>query len=208
MPILGRLQLYSCRRSRCTRSTHLRCRGGPQIIIRRRFLSLDVEFTARRHQPGNVKSSQYLVRVFAVVVAVSAASSAIASPGVGIRGGITDDPDTFFLGIQAEFQIGRQPLVIEPSLDFGIGEGGADFFSLRGNLHFKYRIRVAPRQSVYPLFGPSLYLIHVDDCNGDCTRTDLGFDLGFGYSYSRFSIELGVGVWDVPDITLTLSYTF
>ncbi len=153
-----------------------------------------------------MKVDQRLGIAIVAVVLVTMCHQAVASPRIGIRGGITDDPDSLFLGVQAAFRIGRGPVLIEPSLDFGIGEN--DFLSLRGNLHFKYLIRIAPRQSIFPVFGPSLYLIHVDDCVGDCTRTEVGIDLGFGYSYSHFSIELALGAWDVPDITLTLSYGF
>ena len=130
-------------------------------------------------------------------------------PSWGIRGGITDDPDSFFFGGHASFGMSRvRHLRIEPSLEFGIGDEGVDFFTLRGNVHFKYLFVIGRGAALYPLFGPSLYWIHIDDCNGDCSELEVGMNLGFGFSYVDLFFEFALGVADVPDITLTVGYTF
>ncbi len=128
----------------------------------------------------------------------------------GLRGGVTDDPDSIFFGGHMAFHPGSLPnLRIEPSLEMGLGdEGPFDYLTLRLNVNFKYAIPVGNDMAFFPLLGPAIYYINVDDCPGDCDDTNFGINIGFGFAFSGFALELAVGVDDIPDITLTFSYTF
>jgi len=130
---------------------------------------------------------------------------AFASPAgadVNLRLGLTDDPDTIFIGVGADIPLtgGRSGLlVIEPSGDLGLGEfGDRDFFTIRGSANFKYFIPVGRDAMAYPLGGVSIYYINVEDGGSD---SDIGINLGGGIKFRQFGFELQLGVEDVPDLT-------
>lgn len=125
----------------------------------------------------------------------------------GIRGGLTDDPDTVFMGGHIAIHPSRaMNLRIEPSAELGIGED-ADLLTLRINANFKYMIPLSRDAAVYPLFGPSLVYYTLDDCSG-CNATEVGLNLGGGFAFSGFAFDLILGFADIPDLALTFSYTF
>ncbi|WP_428267027.1 hypothetical protein [Haliangium sp.] len=130
----------------------------------------------------------------------------------GIRAGITDDPDTVFLGGHVAIYPSAVPrLRIEPSLELGFGDD-ADIITLRGNANFKVMFPINRSAAFYPLAGLYLYYIDYDEdvyiCNGDCSDTEAGLNLGAGFEIAGFGIEISFGLPDYPDITATLSYTF
>ncbi len=124
----------------------------------------------------------------------------------GLRGGLTDDPDTVFLGGHLAFYpTDLRRLRIEPSVELGFGDP-VDF-TLRGNLNFKIMFPVSRDAAFYPIIGAYLYYMSFDDCDG-CDDTDPGLNLGLGFSFSGIGIDFTVGLPDRPDLTFTLSYTF
>jgi len=150
------------------------------------------------------------------IVALSGAALA-SPPSWGVRVGVTDDPDSVFVGGQAAFDdIGGTPhLRLEPSLDLGYGQQDTplvelDYFTIRMNGNVKYLIPIGGHGEMffYPLAGLSVYYINVNDCSGDCDNTELGINLGVGFELQRFGIELWFGFddKDLPDITLAGSY--
>jgi hypothetical protein len=146
--------------------------------------------------------------------------SAEAQARFGIRGGVTDDPDTGFFGGHAAFHVGASGrLRIEPSLEVGLGdEEGYDILTLRTNVNFKFAIPLSRDAAFFPLIGPAVYFVDFDDeCDVefiDCEETEFGLNLGFGFAFSGFALELAVGLDDddnndpFPDLTFTMSYTF
>lgn len=125
----------------------------------------------------------------------------------GIRGGLTDDPDSIFFGGQVIFRT-RSRLRIEPSAELGIGEN-TNFFSIRGNLNLKFVFPVSRDVAFFPLVGPTVYYINFDCSGGDCDDTNVGLNLGFGFWLSGFTFEFIVGVPnEVPDLTLAFTYSF
>lgn len=144
-----------------------------------------------------------------LLVSLMSAHRAEAQAAFGVRTGLTDDPDSFFFGGHMAFHPRALRLFrIEPSLELGIGDiGNVDFLSMRFNLNLKYAIPVSPEAAFFPLFGPSIYYINIDDPVDD-SETELGVNLGFGFAYAGFSFELAFGAADIPDITFTFTYTF
>ncbi|GAB4519408.1 MAG: hypothetical protein Tsb0020_37990 [Haliangiales bacterium] len=130
----------------------------------------------------------------------------------GIRGGFTDDPDSIFLGghvaIHPRF---AHRLRIEPSMELGFGDD-VDFITLRATANFKFMFPVSRDAAFFPLIGASFYYLSLDDdiCSGDCDNSDVGLNLGGGFEYAGFGIELALGLPDenLPDFTVTFSYTF
>lgn len=124
----------------------------------------------------------------------------------GLRGGVTDDHDTLFIGGHVAIHPRSvRKLRIEPSAELGFGDD-ADFITIRGNLNFKIMFPISSDAAFYPLFGPSLYYVNWD--NG-VDYSDFGLNLGAGFAFSGFAFDLIVGVPDgIPDVTFTFSYTF
>jgi hypothetical protein len=139
---------------------------------------------------------------------LSAAPALAAPTAFGIRGGITDDADAIFFGGHVSIAPGSaRNLLIQPSLELGFGDEGIDFFFLRGNLHFMYMIPISRDVAFYPLFGPSMHYVDYEDGYED---TEVGLNLGMGIEFSAIALELILGLPqdNLPDITLTISYTF
>lgn len=127
----------------------------------------------------------------------------------GLRGGLTDDPDTVFLGGHVAFYPSDlRRLRIEPSFELGFGDDDLDF-ALRGNLNFKILFPVSRDAAFYPILGAYLYYADFGDCDG-CDDTEFGVNLGAGFAFSGFGFDLtfGLPTDSYPDITFTLSYTF
>jgi hypothetical protein len=138
----------------------------------------------------------------------NAAPASAAPTAFGIRGGVTNDVDAIFFGGHLSIApSSMRNLVIQPSLEFGVGDEGIDFFFLRGNLHFMYMIPLSGDAAFYPLFGPSLHYVDWEDGYED---TEVGLDLGIGFEFSSIGLELYFGLPqdNLPDITLALTYTF
>ena len=124
----------------------------------------------------------------------------------GLRGGVTDDPDTLFMGGHVAIHPRSvRRLRIEPSLELGFGDN-SDFITIRANLNFKIMFPISRDAAFYPLLGPNLYYVNPDNRDD---YSDFGLNLGAGFAFSGFAFDLIVGVPnDIPDVTFTFSYTF
>lgn len=128
----------------------------------------------------------------------------------GLRGGLTDDPDTFFFGGHIAFYpSSMQKLRIEPSAELGFGDD-IDIFTFRANLNFKILFPVSRDAAFYPILGPYLYYVSLDEdiCGGDCDDTEVGINLGLGFAISGFGFDFAFSLPDAPDFAFTVSYTF
>ena len=136
-----------------------------------------------------------------------APSRADARPGV--RGGLTDDIDTLFVGFFYEAPLawtGSGFFAIEPSIDLGFADD-LDAITIRGSFNGKFLIP-AGRAFVYPIFGLSLYYIDFDCPAGDCDHTSTGLNLGLGTRIEPVNFELTFGIDDLPDITFSVGVLF
>lgn len=146
----------------------------------------------------------------ASVVLLLAGTALANTTPFGIRGGVTDDPDTFFFGGHLAIHPDRAPeLRIEPSFELGFGDNyyNDDLVTIRGSLNFKYMLPVSRQAAFYPLFGPGLYYRNPD--NGG-SYTEFGLNLGFGFAFSGIGIDviLGLPDDDLPQLAFAFSYTF
>ena len=147
-----------------------------------------------------------------ILVTLGAASAAEANP-FGFRLGITDDPDSIFVGFVWETPIttGRSgAFVVEPGLDVGIGdEFDAEYITVSASAHFKYLIPVGRQGSyAYPLFGPMLFYYNIADCDGDrCSELEAGVNIGGGFRFDRYEIDLWLAITDdIPDIAFAFTF--
>jgi hypothetical protein len=138
-------------------------------------------------------------------------TSAPAAAGPGFRVGLTDDPDSVFVGGFYEVPVGRSRsgfFALQPAVDLGFIDD-RDGFSIRGSLDGKYFFPVARRVAIYPLIGISLYYLNLDCPNGyDCDGTDVGLDAGVGFRVSQFDLQLYLGIEDIPDVTFSVGFVF
>ncbi|MCG8420915.1 MAG: hypothetical protein MJE77_23590 [Proteobacteria bacterium] len=156
-----------------------------------------------------MKKSLLISFAVALLVSLVPDSSALAGRNVfGIRGGFTDDPDSFFFGGHALIHPRRaRALRLEPALELGIGDEAIDFFSIRFNFTLKYLFPLGRDMAVYPLFGPAIYYINAD-CDG-CDDTEVGVHLGGGFDLYGVSLDIALGLTDdIPDFTFTVGYSF
>lgn len=153
-----------------------------------------------------------LILILAGPVVLDARPAAAEPTLFGLRGGITDDPDTFFLGGHIAFYPSSlQKLRIEPSAELGFGDD-IDLLTLRANLNFKILFPVSRDAAFYPIIGPYLYYYSFDEdiCGGDCDETDVGINLGLGFAFSGFGFDFAFSLptRSEPDFAFTVSYTF
>jgi hypothetical protein len=152
----------------------------------------------------------FLVLMAAAPVVLDARPAAAEPTLFGIRGGISDDPDTIFFGGHIAFYpSSMRRLRFEPSLELGVGDD-ADLLTLRAHANFKFIFPVSQDAAFYPIVGPSLYYYSYD-CGDDCGAdgTEFGINLGLGFTFSGFGIDFVFTLPDdMPDLTLTFSYTF
>jgi hypothetical protein len=143
-----------------------------------------------------------------VLSLVLAATATRVEARPGIRLGLTDDPDTLFVGFFYEAPLswaGSGFFALEPGVDLGFGEN-VDFFTLRGTLNAKYLMPLGTSVLLYPIFGISIYHINFD-CRG-CDDTSAGVNLGLGMRLDHFNFELSAGLRDLPDITFSVGFLF
>ena len=142
----------------------------------------------------------------ALLATVTVSRPAAANPG--LRGGVTSQPDTLFLGFQYDALISRGrslAFVIQPAVDVGFND---NLFLVRGTAHFAFWIPVgrSPRLYLYPLIGVSGTYYNYKDPGGD--STGIGMDLGFGMRINQFGFEFWGSFRDAPDLTLAFSISF
>ena len=135
-----------------------------------------------------------------------------AEAGPGIRAGITDDPETLFVGAHWRVPLTNETRksypVLQPGVDFGLALNDPLNFLVRGTAHFAYLFPVAD-VVLYPLLGPTAVLYHFDVGGGSDTELEVGVDLGGGIQFDWFAVELWFGITDeIPDITIMGAFNF
>ena len=162
----------------------------------------------RRIVPGLL-----VLLILASVPVVAAAQTA-----VGLRGGVSVDPDQAFFGIHFDTPplIGR--LTFRPNFEIGVGD---DLTLAALNFELVYWVPV-PRTAwrLYVGGGPALNIYSFDDDKtghgnddefdpDDDTDVEGGFNLLFGLQHRRgFFTEVKVGTMESPDMKFTVGYVF
>ena len=160
------------------------------------------------------------VGVIAVFLLLSTLGATAGELGFGLRGGLTTDPDTLFVGGHLQFT-GLIPenkaLVLEPSFELGFGDetvgsgpGAIIYTTLRAAADIKWMLHPSAENTfhVYPLVGLSIYNLSLSDCDGDCSSTELGLNLGGGIAFGAIAVEAALGTGDTPELSARVTYTF
>jgi hypothetical protein len=136
------------------------------------------------------------------VLFVSSALSANAQQ-VGVRGGVSVDPDQAFFGVHYETRPLIEHLTFRPNLELGVGD---DITLVALNFEFAYWIPI--QRTAWQLYlgaGPAVNIYSFDDD----TEVEGGFNILLGVQHRRgLFTELKVGTMDSPDLKFTIGYVF
>lgn len=121
--------------------------------------------------------------------------------GAGVRGGISVDPDQFYVGGHYE----TSPLIdrvhFRPNVEIGFGD---DLTLLSANMEFVYKFTTRRDWNIYAGGGPALNVVMVND-NSD---TDAGLNILVGVEQRRgMFFEFKLGAIDSPDFKFGVGYT-
>jgi len=152
-----------------------------------------------------------VVCISLAVLTLAFASSSLAQEQVGIRVGISGDPDQFVFGGHIETAPLLERLVFRPSAEIGLG---SDLVLMAFNLEFAYKIPLEDNPwTVYVGAGPALNILSFsddDDRRGrDDTKVEGGFNIVLGAEHSGgLFTEFKIGASDSPDLKLMIGYSF
>lgn len=129
--------------------------------------------------------------------------SALAQDG-GVRGGLTVDPDQFYIGGHLETSPLIDRLHFRPNVEVGFGD---DLTLIAANMEFVYKFPKRGNWGLYAGGGPALNIYMVD--GADDTDTDAGLNLLAGFENSSgLFFEFKLGVVDSPDFKFGVGWTF
>lgn len=148
-----------------------------------------------------------------ILLVVSLALLAGATPswaqGPGVRGGVSIDPDQFYVGGHYETDALVERLHFRPNLEIGIGD---DAVTTALNFEFVYKF---PSRSAWRLYaggGPAVNFYSFDDNgrgNDGDTETEGGFNFLIGAEQrGGLFFELKIGAIDSPDLKFGVGFTF
>lgn len=131
---------------------------------------------------------------------VVVASPAAAQPGV--RGGVSVNPDQFYVGGHYETGALVDRLHFKPNLEVGFGD---DITLVAFNVEFVYKFDTNTPWTLYAGAGPALNLYSFDDDS----FTEPGFNVLFGAEAPRgLFFEVKIGALDSPDVKFGVGWTF
>ena len=137
-----------------------------------------------------------LLFVSAIVVAPASAQS------LGIRAGVSGDPDQFYFGGHVETAPLIDQLRFRPNVEIGLGN---DVTVVAVNLEFAYMFPSQRSWRLYAGAGPALNIIDTERE----TNTEGGFNLLIGAAHrDGLFAEFKVGLLDSPDVKLGVGYSF
>ena len=132
----------------------------------------------------------------------------VAQEQVGVRAGISEDPDQFVFGGHIETAPRLERLVFRPNVEVGIGN---DLVLIAFNLEFVYKIPLTTNPwTAYVGAGPALNIYSFDHGRGrDDTEAEGGFNILIGAEHDGGLFgEFKVGASDSPDLKLMVGFSF
>jgi hypothetical protein len=141
--------------------------------------------------------------VLAVLVLV-VVPSPVSAQAPGIRGGVSVDPDQFYLGGHYETGPLVDRLHFKPNLEAGFGD---DITLIAINFEFVYKFPSRRAWTLYAGAGPAINFYSFDE--RDDSDTEPGFNVLLGAAAARgLFFELKIGAIDSPDLKFGVGWTF
>ncbi|MDA2939222.1 hypothetical protein MYX75_13295 [Acidobacteria bacterium AH-259-A15] len=150
------------------------------------------------------------VAIMLVIAFACAPSGTLwAQRGVGVRGGLSIDPDQLYFGVHAGLGRVMDKLWFRPNIEAGFGD---NITTIALNGEFIYRVRSKELDwDFYLGAGPAIniYSFHRDFPARNDTKVEPGFNLLLGLvQHGGFFAELKVGAIDSPEVKLGFGYNF
>lgn len=149
--------------------------------------------------------------VAVVVTLVCLPLPAIAQEAVGVRVGVSADPDQFLFGGHLETAPLLERLVFRPNAEIGVGN---DLVVIGLNFEFVFKIDLDDQGwTPYLGAGPAINIIDRNDDGrrrgDDDTDVEGGFNILIGVEHEGgLFTELKVGALDSPDLKFIVGYAF
>ena len=142
-----------------------------------------------------------------IVMFFLASGGLMAQTGVGIRAGVTADPNQFHFGMHFVTDPLFPHFTFRPNLEVGVG---SHVTTIAANFEFAYGIPIPKSEfSAYLGAGPSLNIYRFSEPRGNNTETGGGFNVLVGLEHRRGLFgELKVGALDSPNLKFTIGFTF
>lgn len=142
-----------------------------------------------------------------LVCALLALPAVALAQDVGVRGGVSADPDQFFVGLHLITKPVFDRVVFRPNVEAGFGDG-LTLVAINGEFVYRHPIKRQP-WSVIAGGGPSAVIRRRDGAGDDRTDAGPGLNLLAGLEHSGgFFSEVKVGFIDSPTFKFTLGFTF
>jgi hypothetical protein len=157
--------------------------------------------------------SGWTALLLALLAAAPAAAQDVAFRGWGVRAGVSDDPDQFVAGVQANFGEIVPNLRLQPNFEVGVGDDHT-IFSAGVPVHYRF-----PVESLTLYGGGGLVLAWVDrDLPRDAFGEDDDSEFVIGplavggiewpVGESELFTELSLSGGDLPNLKLVLGWMF
>lgn len=149
-------------------------------------------------------SGRFVIRVSFLLPALLHLVVGAASAQVGVRGGISVDPDQGYFGVHYETAPLIDRLYFRPNAELGLGD---DLTHVGLNMEFVYQFPRRRRDwNMYAGGGPALNFYRFSNDN---TNTEGGLNLMIGVEQTRgLMFEAKFGVFDSPDFKFGVGWTF
>lgn len=140
-------------------------------------------------------------------IGVSARSAAAEDHRVGVRAGISADPEQFYFGAHVDLKEVTDRFWFRPNVELGVGDG---LTLATFNGEFVYLLRVKSREwTPYVGGGPGLVIRSVHSGRSEDTGAGPGFNFVGGVQQNRGLLaEIKVGAFDSPGFKLGIGWTW
>jgi len=147
-------------------------------------------------------ASRKVLGAIVLMAGLFGVASTGAAQDVGVRAGISGEPDQFYFGVHAYTQPVVERLRFRPNLEVGLGN---DATVTTVNLEFVYPMPIRRTAwSILPGGGPALVIAS----HNSRRDTGGGFNILLGLEHrDGFFTELKIGAMDSPDIKFGIGYT-
>ncbi len=161
------------------------------------------------HRAIRLRFPLILVTVLVASWMLAAPKAAYAQQGLGVRAGVSADPDQFIFGGHYDTGPLIEHLSFRPNAEVGVGDSRT---TLSVNFEFAYWIPINKKPwSVYVGGGPALLVYHHNEGSDNAGHTDTepGFNLLVGVAHrGGLFAEVKAGLIDSPAVKFTVGYTF
>jgi hypothetical protein len=156
---------------------------------------------------SRLRPSSFIPATALLFVVALSPGTARAQADIGVRAGVSGDPDQFYVGAHIDTQPIVDRLRFRPNVEVGFGN---DVTLVAVNLEFAYVVPIRRHPwSVYFGGGPAINFYRGEGNHPGDSSTEPGFNLLVGLAHTGgLFAELKVGALDSPGVKFGVGYTF